>query len=125
MFKGVAKSTRFSQLLNEHRVTEVRQIEVHTAELLVPGPSHFEVEIATANLGRYKWQGNDHILTELNQTGGEELWSEIHKLFNSLWNKEELPDQSKESIIVLIGCSNYHGISLLSASYKILSSILP
>jgi hypothetical protein len=42
-----------------------------------------------------------------------------------------LPDQGKESIISpiykkgdKIGCSNYHGISLLSASYKILSSTL-
>jgi alkylated DNA repair dioxygenase AlkB len=107
-------------------------MEIHTAEPLVPDPSPFEVEIATANLGRYKLQGNDHILTELNQTEGEELWSQIHKLLNSLWSKEELPDQWKESIIVLIykkgdkiGCSNYLGISLLSDSYKMLSNILP
>jgi hypothetical protein len=26
--------------------------------------------------------------------------SAIHKLINSIWNKEELPDQQKESIIV-------------------------
>jgi hypothetical protein len=30
----------FSQLLNVHNVSDVRQIEVHTAEPLVPGPSH-------------------------------------------------------------------------------------
>jgi hypothetical protein len=36
----------FSQSLNEHNVSEVRQIEVHTAEPLVPGPSRLEVEIA-------------------------------------------------------------------------------
>jgi hypothetical protein len=28
--------------------------------------------------------------------------SEIHKLVNSIWNKEELPEQWKESIIVPI-----------------------
>jgi hypothetical protein len=57
--------------------------------------------------------------------------SVIHKLINSIWNKEELPDQWKESIIVPIhrkgdktNCNNYHGISLLSTSYKILSNIL-
>jgi hypothetical protein len=27
------------------------------------------------------------------------LLSAIHKLINSVWNKEELPDQSKESIM--------------------------
>jgi hypothetical protein len=38
----------FSQLLNVHNVSDVRQIEVHMAEPLVPGPSHLEVEIAIA-----------------------------------------------------------------------------
>jgi hypothetical protein len=39
-----------SQLLNVHNVIDVRQIEVRTAEPLVPGPSHLEVEIAIAKL---------------------------------------------------------------------------
>jgi hypothetical protein len=38
-------NTYFSQLLNIQRVSDVRQIEVHTAEPLVPDPSPFEVEI--------------------------------------------------------------------------------
>jgi hypothetical protein len=33
----------FSQLLNVHNVSDDRQIEVHKAEPLVPGPSHLEV----------------------------------------------------------------------------------
>jgi hypothetical protein len=59
------------------------------------------------------------------------LPSAIHKIINSFWNKEELPDQWKKSIIVSIrkkgdktDCNNYRGISLLSTSYKILSNIL-
>jgi hypothetical protein len=55
----------------------------------------------------------------------------IHKLITSIWNKEEMPDQWKESIIVPIhktgdktDCNNYRGISLLSTSYKILSNML-
>jgi hypothetical protein len=59
------------------------------------------------------------------------LRSEIHKLINSFWNKEELPDQWKESIIVpvdkkddKIAFSNYRGISLLSTSHKILFNTL-
>jgi hypothetical protein len=70
---------------------------------------------------------NDQIPVELIQAGGETLVSVIHKLINSIWNKEELPDQWKESIIVPIhkkddktDCNNYRGISLLSTSYKIL-----
>jgi hypothetical protein len=57
--------------------------------------------------------------------------SVIHKLITSIWNKKELRDQWKKSIIVPIhkrgdktDCNNYHGISLLSTSYKILSNIL-
>jgi hypothetical protein len=42
---------------------------------------------------KYKSQGSDQIPAELIQTGGEILLSEIHKLINSVWNKEELPDQ--------------------------------
>jgi hypothetical protein len=33
-------------------------------------------------------------------TLSETLRSEIHKLINSIWSKEELPDQWKESVIV-------------------------
>jgi hypothetical protein len=59
------------------------------------------------------------------------LCSEIHRLIYSIWNKEELPQQWKESIIIPIykkgdktGCNNYLEISLLSIALKILSNIL-
>jgi hypothetical protein len=59
------------------------------------------------------------------------LHSEINKLIMPIWNREELPHQRKESIVVPIhkkadktDCSNYRGISLLSTSYKILTNIL-
>jgi hypothetical protein len=83
-------------------VSYVRQIEVHTAEPLVPGPSHLEVEIAIEMLEKYKSPGSDEIPAELIQAGGEILLSAIHKLIDSVLNKEELPDQWKESIIVLV-----------------------
>jgi hypothetical protein len=41
---------KFPQLLNVHDVSDVRQIEIHTAEPLVPGPSHLEGEISIAKL---------------------------------------------------------------------------
>jgi hypothetical protein len=111
----------FSQLLNVHNVSD-------TAESLVPGPSCLEVETAIAKLKKYKSPGSDQIPAELIQTEGEILLFAIHKLINSVWNKEELPDQWKESIIVPIhkkgdksDCNNYRGISLLSTSYKMLS----
>jgi hypothetical protein len=59
------------------------------------------------------------------------LLSEIHKLVNLVYNKEELPDQWRKSIIVAYDkkgdktdCNNYRGISLLSIAYKTLLNIL-
>jgi hypothetical protein len=73
-----------SQLLNVHNVSDVRQIEVHMAEPLVPGPSRLEVEIAIAKLKMYKSPGSDQILAELIQAGGEILLSTFHRLQESL-----------------------------------------
>jgi hypothetical protein len=75
--------------LNVHRFSDLRHIEIHTAEPLVPDPSLFEVEIDIAKLKGYKSPGSDQIPAELIQAGGETLRSEIHKLINSVWNKEE------------------------------------
>jgi hypothetical protein len=113
------------------RVSDVRQINIRTAEPLVPDPRPFEVEITIAKLKRHKSAGNDQILVEVIQAGGEILRSEIHKLINSIWNYEELSDQWKEFIIVPIykkgdktECSNYRRISLLSTSRRSLSNII-
>ena len=80
---------------------------------------------------RQKLPGIDQIPAELIKAGGIEIRSEIHKLINSIWNKEEFPGEWKESIIVPIykkgdktDCNNYRGISLLPTTYKILSNIL-
>jgi hypothetical protein len=53
-------------------------------------------------LKKYKSPGSDEILAQIIQPGGETLLSVIHKLIISIWNKEELPDHRKESIIVPI-----------------------
>jgi hypothetical protein len=117
--------------LNVHGAGGIRQTEIHTAEPFVQEPSASEFEVAVGKLNRYKSPGVDQIPAELIQAGGETLRSEIHNLIKLIWNKEELPHQWKESIVVPIhkkgdktDCSNYRGILLLSTSYKILSNIL-
>jgi hypothetical protein len=40
----------FSQVLNVHRVNDVRQMEAHTAEPLAPDPRPLEVETAIAKM---------------------------------------------------------------------------
>jgi hypothetical protein len=84
----------FSQLLNVRKVSDVRQIEIHTAEPSVPDRNAFEVEIATAKFKRYKSPGSDQIPAQLIHVGGEihVLRSEIHKLINSIRNTAEFPD---------------------------------
>jgi hypothetical protein len=82
-------------------------------------------------LKTYKSPGSDQIPTELIQAGGEQLLSAIHKLINSVSNKEELPDQWKESIIVPVhkNCdktyfNNYRGISLHSRLVPYMDEII-
>ena len=65
------------------------------------------------------------------KAGGRTIRGEIHTLIISIWNKEEFPEEWKESIIVPIykkgdktDCNNYRGISLLPTTYKVLSNIL-
>jgi hypothetical protein len=74
-----------------HSVNDVRQAEIPTAELFVPDPSPFEIEIAIAKLKKYISPCSDQIPAELVQGGGETLLSQIYKLINSIWNKEEFP----------------------------------
>jgi len=100
--------------------------QIHPAEPPVPEPSAFEVEMAIEKLKGHKSLGIDQIRTEVIKSGGKTLRSEINKLINSICNKEELPEEWKESIIVPVykkgdkmNCSNYRGIQLLSNMYKI------
>jgi hypothetical protein len=77
-------------------------MDIHTAEPLAPEPSLVEMESAIGKLKSYKSPGTDQIPAELIKAGGETLYSEIHRLICSIWNKEELPQQWKESIIIPI-----------------------
>jgi len=68
----------------------------------VPQLSAFEIEMATEKLKRHKSPGTDQLPAELMKAGGRTIHSEIHNLMNCIWNKEELPEQWQESIIVAI-----------------------
>jgi len=87
------------------------------AESIVPKPRPFKIGMTTERLKRYKLSGIDQIPAELIQAMGNTLRFEIHKLINFVLNKEELPQQWKESIIVPVckkgdktDCSNHSGI---------------
>jgi hypothetical protein len=66
----------------------------------------------------------DQIPSELIKEVEREIRSEIHKFITYIWNKEELPEEWKESIIVPIykkddstDCSNYRGIPLIGLDW--------
>jgi hypothetical protein len=79
----------FSQLLNVHKVRDVRQIEIYAAESTSPDPSSLEVEIAVRELKRNNSPGT----VELN------FWEIFHSEIHNLINHEA-------------GCSNCRGMLL-------------
>jgi len=88
--------------------------QIHTAQPLASEPSASEVELAIVKLKNHKSPGTDQIPGDMIKAGGKTIRCEIHKLIISMWNKEELPEEWKESIIVPIykqvdktDCSNY------------------
>ena len=100
-----------------HEVKEVRQAEIHTVEPLASEPSAFEVELAIEKLKNHKSPGIDQISAELIKAGGRTIRCEIHKLIISIWNKEELPDEWKESIILPIYKKGNKQIVITTAAY--------
>jgi hypothetical protein len=86
----------FSQILNVHGVSDVRQAEIHTAELLVPEPSALKVELAIEKLKSHKSPGIDQIPAKLIKAGSRTIRCAIHKLIIAIWNKEELTEEWKE-----------------------------
>jgi hypothetical protein len=83
----------FPQVLNVHGVNDVRQAEIHTAELLVPEPRVSEIQLAIGKIKIHKSPGIDQIPAELIKAGGREISSENHKLIIFICNKEELPEE--------------------------------
>ena len=64
--------------------------------------SALEVGMAIDKLKGHKSLGIDQIPAKLIKVGGRTIRSENPKLINSIWNKEELPEDWKESIFVCI-----------------------
>jgi len=56
----------------------------------------FEVQMSIEKLKRHKVEGIDQIPTEVIKA---RCRSEVHKLINSIWNKEDWPEQWKASMI--------------------------
>jgi hypothetical protein len=68
----------------------------------VPELSAFEDKLAIEKLKSHKSPGTDQIPAELNKARGRTIRYEVHNLIISIWNKKELPEEWKQSIIALI-----------------------
>ena len=107
----------FPQLFNVHGVKDVRQAEIHRAEPLVHEPSAAEVELAIDKLKNHKSPGIDQIPAELIKAGGRTICLEIHKFITSIWKKEKLPEEWKESIIIPIHKKGDKQIAVIIEAY--------
>ena len=58
--------------------------------------------MAIEKIKRHISPGTDQTPLEMIKLGGITIHSEIHKLTNPVWNKQELPEEWKESIILSI-----------------------
>lgn len=124
----------FEELLNcdlsENRNVEENVNYQHVQPQVLP-PSEQDVEEAVKQLKCNKAPGEDGITSDIIKGGGQILVKEIHKLIASAWEKEIVPEEWKEALIIPLHkkgdkqlCSNYRGISLLNTVYKIFSKIL-
>ena len=68
----------------------------------MPEPSVFVFELAIEELKRYNSPGVDQIPAELVKAGSRTNRAVTHTLFISILNKNELPEECKNSIIVRI-----------------------
>ena len=123
----------FRELLN--RPTPDSPPDIPPAETDLPiscdKPSKTEIKKAIMTLRSGKAAGPDEIPVEAIKADIERAAQMLYSLFSKIWEKEEVPAQWKEGIIIklpkkgdLRGCSNYRGIMLLSTPGKVLNRIL-
>ena len=77
-----------------------------------------------------KAAGPDEIPAEAIKTDRETATNMLHSLFSKIWEKEEVPAQWKEGIVIMLpnkrdlrDCKNYRGIMLLSRQSAQQSSV--
>ena len=81
-----------------HGVKDAGQVEIPTAEPLVPEPRAFEFELVINRLKSHKSPGVDEIPAELIKAGGGTICLEIHKHITFIWKKEQLPSRGWKSL---------------------------
>jgi hypothetical protein len=102
-----------------HDVSEVRQIEAHMAEPLVPGPSRLEVEIAIAKLKKHKSPGSNQILRPINPLILFGIRNNFLMSGRSILLYQFTKRVTKLAVIIIVG---YHCYQLHTKCYRMSSS---
>ena len=126
----------FSNLLNQQGTTDERatsQMCVHTPknDLCIPITME-DLEKALEETRRGKAPGLDGISSEILKLGGPRLKARLLSLYNTCWQRQTLPQDFKDTLIVKIykgkgnrrNCDNHQGISLLSIVGRVLAKIM-
>ena len=100
-------------------------------DISIEPPTINEIKKAIGNLNRGKAPGDDQVTAEMIQVEKELTPKLLHRIFQQIWMKEELPGEWSSGLIIklpkkgdLSQCSNWRGIMLLSVTSKVFSRIL-
>ncbi|KAG6939596.1 hypothetical protein G0U57_000750, partial [Chelydra serpentina] len=90
-----------------------------------------EIIQAIKSLKNGKTPGKDNLNAELFKVNPKLAASILAPLFTSVWEREKVPDEWTNGVIVKIpkkgilsDCNNWHGITLLSVPSKVLCKII-
>ena len=110
----------------------LREYEMDTGNEEWAPITEAEVDIALKSMKNRKAAGVCGIQPELLKCGGEEMISEMTRIFNLVIEEKRVPEEWKKAIIVPIfknkgsklECGNYRGISLISVPSKVFMRVL-
>ena len=125
----------YEELLNRDTTPEFEALVQLPQLSIIEGtgepPSLEEVQDTIRTMKNNKAAGPDGIPAEVLKEGGSVLLEHIHPLLLNIWEKEEIPAQLKDALVISLfkkgdkaDYANYHGISLLSTIGKALARVL-
>ena len=126
----------FNNLLNRESTISIEAIEELPQRTIIQAlarePNAFETMKPMEMLSNGKAPGSDAIPAEVYKDGGDHLVHRMTKLFQQMWNKEQIPQEYKVASIVRLYkrkgnrhiCDNHRGIALLVLAGKILARIM-
>ncbi|XP_035692597.1 uncharacterized protein LOC118427066 [Branchiostoma floridae] len=116
--------------IDDDVINDMPQVPVNSS--LDEPPTELEVHHAIQRLSNGKAPGSDSIPAEVYKAGGPVLVEKLTELFQSQWQKNEIPQEFKDASIVHLykrkgnrqSCDNHRGNSLLVIAGKILARVL-